>query len=460
MNRVLFLNPPGDRLFIRDYYCSKVSKADYLPQPIDLLIQTGFFADPEINSLVIDSIAEKLNPRDTLRRVVEFDPALIVTQCGSVSWRQDSAFFKDLKSQVGSASILASGDLFLENPEKFLDAHSWLDGIITDFFLGGSLEYFKGEFHKVRGLVFKRNGHIINNPSNGSLVNIPTPLHDKFKNKLYRYPFATGYPMATVLTNYACPYPCTFCIMSTLQFKSRTAEEVIKELEVLRELGTKYIYFSDQTFYLNPKITEPILDYMAKVKPGFQWVCFSRVDLMTEEKLLNMKAAGCNVIMFGVEWAEEEYLKRYKKEYTTEQIRHAFELTKGIGIRRMGTFLIGVPGQSRKSIRNTVDFAIELEADYASFNVAVPRANTSFRQEAIDQGLITESDQIMDQSGSFITMGTGILSADEIMELKKEAYRKFYLRPHYLWKRLRSVSNRIELATHLREGYQMIKNIV
>ena len=181
---------------------------------------------------------------------------------------------------------------------------------------------------------------------------------------------------------------------------------------------------------------------------------------MTREKLLKMKAAGCNVIMFGVEWAEDKYLKKYKKQYTTDQIRKAFQLAKDIGIRRMGTFLIGVPGQNRESIRNTVDFAIELEADYASFNVAVPRANTSFREEAISLDLIKESDQIMYQSGSFIAMGTGILSSDEIMDLKKEAYRRFYLRPEYLWKRLRSINNSTELTTHIREGYQIVKNIV
>ena len=164
--------------------------------------------------------------------------------------------------------------------------------------------------------------------------------------------------------------------------------------------------------------------------------------------------------MFGVEWAEDEYCQKYKKQYTVAQVKNTFQLAKKVGIKRMGTFLIGVPGQSAQSIRNTVDFAIQIDADYASFNVAVPRANTSFRSEAIDQGLIAPDERVMDQSGSFIAMGTGLVTPEEIMSLKKEAYRRFYFRPTYLAKRLREIENYQELKTHLREGYHILKSLI
>jgi anaerobic magnesium-protoporphyrin IX monomethyl ester cyclase len=173
-----------------------------------------------------------------------------------------------------------------------------------------------------------------------------------------------------------------------------------------------------------------------------------------------MKKAGCKLIMFGVEWAENERLEHYKKHYTIDQIRATFKLTKKLKIQRLGTFLIGVPGQTKESILDTVKFAIEIDADYASFNVAVPRSNTSFREEAISDGLIAADDKSMDQSGSFIAMGTGELNQYEVMKLKKKAYRMFYFRLSYLFKRLRGLSNWVELKSHFNEGWFIVKSLL
>jgi len=458
--KVLFLNPPGAKIYIRDYYCSKVSKAYYLPQPVDLLMQTGFFAQKGYQLKVVDAIAEKLTVKATNARIKEFQPDLIITLCGSVSFGEDEAFFQQLKNEIPQTKILSSGDLFLEDPEYFLKCHPWLDGIITDFFSDCGLKYLEGSTHFINGLVTRENGKPAISNGKQKWIDIPRPSHELFKNHLYRMPFANQYPMATVLTNYACPYPCTFCIMSTLEFKSREPNQVMEELLFLKENGIRYLYFSDQTFYLHREATEKILDFMIEEELGFSWVCFSRVDVLDEDKMRKMKAAGCNVIMFGVEWAEDEYCQKYKKQYTLAQVKNTFELAKKVGIKRMGTFLIGVPGQSAQSIKNTVNFAIQINADYASFNVAVPRANTSFRSEAIEQGLISPDERVMDQSGSFITMGTGLVSPEEIMSLKKEAYRRFYFRPSYLAKRLLEIENYQELKTHLREGYHILKSLI
>lgn len=460
--KVLFLNPPGKEMYIRDYYCSKVSKAYYLPQPIDLVTQSGFFKADHFNCLVIDAIVEKLSVTRAFELVTEFDPDVIITQCGSVSFSQDERFLQSVKNALDGVQIFSTGDLFLEDPIQQLKNTDWLDGIITDFFEDGVRQLVLNQLDNIHGLTFKSGGQVISKPSskNNKELDLPFPQHTLFKNELYRMPFVNQYPMATVLTNYACPFPCTFCIMSFLNFKQRSLESVKQELMALKEMGIKYLYFSDQTFFVNSKVTNQILDFMIAQDFGFQWVCFSRVDVLDAVKLEKMKRAGCNTIMFGVEWAEDALCKKYKKQYTIAQVKETFTLAAEYGIKRMGTFLIGVPGQSIESIRNTVDFAIEIDADYASFNVAVPRVQTSFRMEALEMGLISSDQKEMDQSGSFIAMGTGKVSADQIMELKKEAYRKFYFRPAYIWKRLKALQNREELKTHLREAFFVMKNSV
>ncbi len=461
--KIFFLNPPGTNLYIRDYYCSKVSKAYYMPQPVDLLIQTGFFKKEKGYSLkVLDAIIENSTVESTLKIIQSFDPDIIVSQFGSVSMDEDSSFLEKAKNLLPDTLIVSSGDLFLEDPKLFLEKYKWLNGIITNFFGDGLLAFVEENYEEVSGMVFKLNGNIIDkrDTSNQKDVKIPLPRHELFKNHLYRMPFATKYPMATVLTNYACPYPCTFCIMSTLGFQRRSADDIIQEIQALADLGIKYIYFSDQTFFVNKEITEKVLKYMIKEDLNIDWMCFSRVDILDKEMMILMKAAGCNVIMFGVEWAEDELCKKYKKQYTIKQVKETFKVAKEIGIKRMGTFLLGVPGQSEESIKNTVDFAIEIDADYASFNIAVPRAKTSFREEAIMQGLIDEDLRVMDQSGSFIAMGTGLVNAERIAELKKDAYRRFYFRPKYIYKRIIGIRSISEFRTHLIEGFYILKGIL
>jgi len=459
--RILFLNPPGKQIYIRDYYCSKISKAYYLPQPVDLLTQTSFFSKDQYELNVLDAIAEKLDITTTFSRIEAFAPDYIIGLIGAASLDEDRLFYRQLKERSPACQLFCSGDILLEEPEKVMDDYEWLDGIILDFYKPGPLKYIETG-SVIKGFV-AREKMVETQPAGDKyqkMVALAYPKHELFNNKKYRMPFMTEHPMATVLTNYACPFPCTFCIMSHLEFKSRDATSIIEELEVLHQLGVKFIYFSDQTFYIVPKVMDEVLDHMITNQMGFKWMCFSRVDIMTEDRLIKMKKAGCQIIMYGVEWAEEKYLEKYKKQYTTEQIKTAFKLTRKVGIKRLGTFLMGVPGQTKESIENTMDFAIEIDADYASFNVAVPRVNTSFRDEALAEGLISEDNKIMDQSGSFFAMGTGELSQAELAQLKKRAYRKFYLRPSYILGRIKSLSSWQEFKNHLYEGWFVIKSHV
>ncbi|MFK8037962.1 MAG: radical SAM protein [Crocinitomicaceae bacterium] len=455
--RILFLNPPGKKIYIRDYYCSKVSKAYYLPQPVDLLIQSSFFSS-EYEVMVLDCIAEKISIEEALAKIKHFNPGYIVGQIGSVSLIEDSIFYESVRNQNPNIVIACSGDALLEKYAEKFTRYQWLNVIITNFFIDGFKQFIEDK-DSAEGIVYVKDEELIVKDSKRSKpLDMGIPQQHLFKGN-YRMPFANALPMATVLTNYACPYPCTFCIMSTLPYTARTAKSIITELIYLKEKGYKFIYFSDQTFYQSKAITTEVLEWMIAEDYGINWMCFSRVDVVDEKQLKLMKAAGCNLIMFGVEWAEDALLEHYKKHYTTDQIKTTFALSKKIGIQRLGTFLIGVPGQSKESILNTIEFAKTIDADYASFNVAVPRSNTSFREEALADGLIDDTLEVMDQSGNEVTIGTGELSRDELQKLKNKAYRSFYFRPKYILKRMARLSNFTEFKIHAIEGLYVLKGL-
>ncbi len=454
---ILFLNPPGEKIYIRDYYCSKVSKAYYLPQPVDLLIQTAFFDLETYDLKVIDAIAEKQTTDQVIRKVKQFSPDLIIGLLGSVSLNEDLAFYAKVHEQFPTTKIVCSGDALLDNHKEKLSSYKWLDAIITNFYVDGVRLWLDGE--PAPGIVFLQDGKLIESSIKRGVTQMPIPKQHLFTGN-YRMPFANASPVATVLSNYACPYPCTFCIMSSLPYSTRSAASIIEELKYLKEKGYRFIYFSDQTFFQSKGITTEVLKWMIETDYGINWMCFSRVDVVDEEALQLMKKAGCRLIMFGVEWADNELLEHYKKHYTVAQIKETFKLAKKLKIRRLGTFLIGVPGQSKESILNTFEFAKTIDADYASFNVAVPRSNTSFRQEALDSGLIDETVQVMDQSGDQVVMGNGVLSKEELQELKSKAYRSFYFRPSYILKRLAGISSFTELKFHTIEAWYILKGII
>ena len=465
--KIVLFNPPGDKIYIRDYYCSKVSKAYYLPQPVDLLIQSAFFTEDQYEITVIDAIAEKKNTPQVLNELTKINPDLIIGMLGSVNLENDAQVYAKIRSILPHTKIACSGDALLEAYADKLKKYVWLDAIITNFYIDCVRKWFESSEPDL-----PQNGIAFLAPLKGEQIepelvhlegkaavnsDMPVPKQKLFKGN-YRMPFADAMPMATVLTNYACPYPCTFCIMSTLPYATRSAASIINELKYLKENGYRFIYFSDQTFFQSKRVTREVLQWMISENYGINWMCFSRVDVVDEDDLKLMKKAGCKLIMFGVEWAENEKLEHYKKHYTIAQIEETFALSKALGIKRLGTFLIGVPGQTKESILNTVRFAKEIDADFASFNVAVPRSQTVFRDEALEIGLIDDEFEVMDQSGETVVIGNGALSKDELHQLKTKAYRSFYFRPSYLLKRLFSIRTTTELKLHFIEGYHVLKS--
>lgn len=457
--RVLLLNPPGVKTYIRDYYCSKISKTNYLFEPVDLLMLSGTLSSRH-DLRVIDAIAEALSPEECRNEIDSWGPDVIVSLIGAVSLHEDLLFLKGIA--VGRRRIIVSGDVMLEEPASLFERYPFIDGAILDFTSSEILDYLDGNCDDLQMMVFRRGGKTIH-PEGGRAVNqqilIPAPRHDLFNATGYRFPFVRNSRFATVLTDYGCPFSCSFCIMSTLGYRYRSVDSVAEELRSLVSLGKREIFFIDQTFGIHRKRALELCELLSSNGFRFGWVCYGRVDLVDRELLLAMKGAGCHTIIFGVESASEEILKAYRKGYTKDQIRTAFKLCRESGIRTVATFVIGLPEETLETASETIDFLKELDCDYASFNVAVPRVGTALRRNAVSEGLIDSAEMVMDQSGVTIAMPTRTLDRDTVKRLRTEAIRSFYLRPGYLWRRLVSIRSWYELREQISEGMVLVKDI-
>ncbi len=453
--RVALLNPPGRELYIRDYYCSKVSKTGYLYHPTDLLTASGVL-DGAAEMIVIDAIAERLSVEATLEKLQTFKPDVVLMLSGAVSFHEDRDFALELQKRL-PCRVLVSGDLFMEDAEGLLAEHGWMDAILTDFTTPALVDYVRGKEGPLAGITRRGTPPSTEKPAAG--YEIPRPRHDLFPINRYRYPFVRRRPFATMLTDYGCPYPCTFCIQSEVGFKLRSVDSVMAELDWLASKGYREIYFTDQTFAVRKDRTLELCGRMARAPWKLGWVCFSRADVVDEARLSAMKAAGCHTVMFGIESGSDAMLDHYKKKLVVADIRDALARCRKMGLRTVGTFLIGLPEENEAQIRTTIDLACELPLDYASFNIPVPRKMTGLRKEAIALGLVDAATTRMDQSGkSMVVMGTRHLTAAQVQALRKEALKRFYLRPGYLLRRLAMLRTPYEVGVNVTEGWSLVKD--
>jgi radical SAM superfamily enzyme YgiQ (UPF0313 family) len=257
-----------------------------------------------------------------------------------------------------------------------------------------------------------------------------------------------------MLTDFGCPYKCTFCPISTIGFKLRGIDEVIEEVKYLQSLGVQDIYFRDQTFGVNKKRTMELCQRLASLNIG--WTCFTRVDVIDDELASAIKRGGCHTVMFGIETLNETLLKKYLKDTSNKQVRSAIELCARHSLDVVGFFIIGLPGDTREMILKTIEFAKKSGIDFASFNRAMPRLGTNLRKEAVNAGIVDAKNIDVDSSGSIPKWRDQEIKNEEITDLHRQAFRKFYLRPGYLMKRFTRISTFHQFVNFTREGCALI----
>lgn len=454
--RVLLLNPPGRRTYIRDYFCSKTTKSNYLFHPIDLVVLSGTLAARH-EIAVLDCMAENLSPAGALKRIAEFGPALVVSLVGSVSWDEDRAFLAGLAAD--GRRVVAIGDVLQEQSEQRLAEQPWLEAALHVFANQDIVHYIDGDLAAVREMTVRRpDGRIERIRAQGKQrgsFRVPRPRHELFPEHGYRFSFARSARFATLLSDYGCPYPCTFCVIGTLGFQTRPVADVLDEIDHLRSRGVHELFFMDQTFGVQRARALELCAGLAARK-DLSWTAFTRPDTADDELLTAMQSAGCHTLILGVESADDALLKLYEKGYVADEVRRGFARVKKHGLRSVGTFIIGLPEETEASLERTLALAFELELDFLSLNMAVPRFGTAFRARMLELGLAGADDLVMDQGGESAFLPTHTLDRDAMQALKRRMVRRFYLRPSYLWRRLSSARSLHEISSQAREGLALL----
>jgi len=454
--KVLLLNPPGDRLYLRDSYCPNIAKGNYYWPPIDLLIQSGVLKE-YFQVEVLDAIVTKMLHEDCNNKIINGNYKALFSLTSSPSWKQDFTFLAKIKKNI-NIKIICGGDIFLDNPTKMLGEYSFLDAILLDFNSDVIPKYLNGET-ELYDIVYRKNGEIINAPYKKlKHYKIPVPQHELFPLNKYKSPHGKRRPFTVVITSFSCPFSCNFCVSNSLKYKERDIENVVSELKHIVSLKIKEVWFFDMTFCVNKSRVLQLCNRILEEQLDLTWICMTRVDTIDDEMLSLMKKAGCHTIMFGIESGNDNILMKSLKGFTKKQAIEAFNLCNKYRIRNMAHFIIGLPGETEETILETIEFSKKLKCDYATFNVAMPFMGSNLRKEAIEKKWISPEVINMDTSFGDPIFETPQLTKDTLRKLNKFAVRQFYFRTSYFLQTIAKIRSIYDIRNIVNQFFSLLNN--
>lgn len=281
--------------------------------------------------------------------------------------------------------------------------------------------------------------------------------------KYYSTAGVTGH-LATIISSRGCPYLCTFCDVPYKRYRERTAEDVVNEIEDCLAKGYTEFHFYDDLFNIKPAKIHRFCEELEKRKLKIIWDFRGRVNGIDYDSLVRAKKNGLRMISFGVETGSDEGLKRLKKGSTTAQYIQAFKWCRELGIRTIADFIIGFPFEKTKEdVNRNIQYLIDLDPDFCLIGVLMLLPGTPIFDEGVAAGQTnlekwqafalnpTETKFAIEYWSEFFTPA-------ELVEMRKQAYRRFYLRPWYILRSALAIRSFYELKAKIRGFFTLIKN--
>jgi radical SAM superfamily enzyme YgiQ (UPF0313 family) len=460
MLKITLINPPQD--------------TRYPQPPIGLALIAAILEKVGYQVKLLEANALGLKPKEIATLVSSDDVVGITAMTPTIGTALNIAYY--IKQKNPKLKIILGGPHATLLPEETLVSSNDIDvivrgeGDVTVIDLLQALEKNR-PLASVAGISFKSSGKIVHTADNKTPIDmdaLPYPAFHLLPWQKYRPhpPHGMAMPFGAMVTSRGCPYRCAYCSKPVFgsKFRAQSPERVIEEMVYLVEkFGVKEIAFYDDSFTLDKKRIHAIASKIIEKKLKIAWTCETRVNLVDKELLRHMKQAGCYTVAYGIESASPEIIKTLQKDITLEQVEAAIRAHKEVGLQVVGYFMLGSPGETPQTIQQTIDFAKKLKVDFAQFSVTTPFPGTELYEiyKSINPG---DTDW-----EKFVYAGTDnptspVFESDNLTRLDLEkwtsrAYRQFYLRPGYLWQRLRRCTNWGEIRMNFKGLGMLLRSV-
>jgi radical SAM superfamily enzyme YgiQ (UPF0313 family) len=465
---VLLVNPPtpDGGYWIRTQHRVGRRTRENMVWPQVSLAQMAALLHPVYRVKVIDANAERMGWEAFRVEMERYQPKYYVTQMTAPTLEND--MYGCFLAHARGAKTIAFGTHVTPMPRESMRPYPSLDYVLVgepDLTLRDLIDHLEGKVGEreeamermmekcdpgyapslredgsvdmggIKGIAWRRGEEIVLNlprPFIAELDDLPVPMHELLPLEKYREPLIKG-PFTFIVTSRGCPAGCTYCIKHvSYQYSARVRSPklIMEELWRLKELGINNIHMYADLFTVNREQVMELCERMIAEKINIRWTCNSRVDYVDEEMLRMMGQAGAWMISWGIESGNEQILKHARKGAYPDKAERALRWAHAAGIKNWGYFIIGLPGETEETIKETIAFAKKLPLDIALFHVAAPYPGTPFFFEVVENGWFragTRWEQVDMDKGTVLDYPG--LKAERLLYWQKRAFREWAFRP-------------------------------
>ena len=465
---IMLVNPPtpDGELWIRTQHRVGRRTRENMVWPQVSLAQMAALLHPVYTVKVVDCNAERMGWPEFTKLLDKYQPKYYLTQLTAPTLEND--MYGCFLAHARGAKTIAFGTHITPIPAETMRPYPSLDFALVgepDLTIRDLLDHLEGKFdqrspeikkmfdkhdpmykpslnedgsvsmHGIKGIAWRKEGQIVLNfprPFVADLDDMPIPMHELLPLQTYRMPLIKG-AFTFIVTSRGCPAGCTYCIKHvSYQYATRlrSPKLIMEELWYLKKLGINNIHMYADLFTVNRDQVVELCKMMIDEKLNIHWTSNSRVDFVDEEMLQLMGKAGCRLISWGIESGNEQILKHARKGAYPDKAERALRWAKKAGIMNWGYFIIGLPGETEQTIRQTIDFAKKLPLDIALFHVAAPYPGTPFFFEVVQNKWFrpgTRWEQVDMDKGTVLDYPD--MPAEKLLYWQKRAFREWAFRP-------------------------------
>jgi hopanoid biosynthesis associated radical SAM protein HpnJ len=375
------------------------------------------------------------------------DYEFLVLFTSTIGWSGDQRAAEKVKQAHPHIKIAFVGPPVTTDTDKALNECWAIDFVCRREFDFSIVEYAHGKpIEEILGVSYRgTDGRIVHNPDRPQVEKLDKPdmpwVTDIYKRDLdvtkYNVPFLL-HPYVALYSTRGCPAQCTFCLwpqtLSGHSWRKRSTDDVAAEMAHAKKLfpQVKEFFFDDDTFNIQKART---IELCEKLKPlGLTWSCTSRVTT-DRDTLKAMKEAGCRLLIVGYESGDPQILKNIKKGATVQRARDFTKDCHDLGLTVHGDFILGLPGETEASIRNTINFAKSLDVETIQVSIAHAFPGTEFYDFAKAHGYITNENNMVDEGGHQLAhIEYPGLPTEYVLEMVHRFYDEYYFRPKAAWR--------------------------
>ena len=420
-------------------------------------------------SRLLDAPADGLGMQDVLPLAREYD--LVIMHTSSPSFPKDARVAELLKAENPRLVIGMVGAKVAVDPEGSLAASPAIDFVAREEFDYTCKEVAEGRpLEQIKGLSYRSaDGAIRHNearPLIADMDELPW-VAPVYKRDLKIPNYFIGYlqhPYVSIYTGRGCRSKCTFCLWPQTvgghKYRVRSPQNVIDEVRWIKENmpEVKEIFFDDDTFTDGRQRVEEIARGLGKL--GVTWSCKAKANV-PYETLRVMKENGLRQLLVGYESGNDQILHNIRKGLRTDIARRFTSDCRKLGIAIHGTFILGLPGETEETIRETIDYAVEINPHTIQVSLAAPYPGTELYAQAVANGWLKENDglNLVNSAGvQLAPLSYPGLEASQIHRAVETFYRRFYFRPRKIVELTAEMMTSWDLTKRrLREGVEFFR---